>query len=64
MWAGLKKLAKLFSDDKGLVTLEYLIMALLIAGVAGLIVAALSSNMADTHDAMVNIITGVTGSGF
>lgn len=64
MWFRLKKVVESLSDDKGVITLEYLIMALLIAGVAGVVVAALKSNMAGTHNAMVNIITGITGSGF
>lgn len=64
LWFRLKKAVGLLSGDRGVITLEYLIMALLIAGVAGAVVAALTSNMAGTHNTMVDIITNITGSGF
>ena len=66
MWNNLGRfLRACWKDENGaLTTLEYLILTLLLGGIAGAIVVGLRGSLTGTHNSMMNTITGITGSGF
>ena len=55
---------KLLKNEKGSTTAEYLILALLIIGVAAAVVTGLKTPLANTHNNAVDKIIDITGSGY
>lgn len=61
MWALYRKI---FKQETGAVTLEYLILALLITGVVAAIVAGVQGPLTSVHNAAVQNTIDITGSGY
>ena len=57
-------LKRLISDERGLTTIEWLIITFLGASGTYLVVSALKPELAATHNNVINNITGVVSSGF
>jgi Flp pilus assembly pilin Flp len=57
-------LKKLLTDEGGLTTVEWLVITFLGASGAYLVVSALKPELANTHNNVINNITGVVSSGF
>ncbi|KJS10686.1 MAG: hypothetical protein VR67_17555 [Peptococcaceae bacterium BRH_c8a] len=59
-----KLFKRLIHDERGLTTIEWLIITFLGASSAALVVSALKPKLADTHNNVINNITDVTSSGY
>lgn len=57
-------LKKLFQCQKGTVIPQYLILGLLIGGIALAATKAIMSQLATTHNSAINTIITITGGGF
>lgn len=53
-----------FRNHRGVTTLEYLVLALLLGGIGVAIVAGVSGALADTYNSAVNNVVGITGGGY
>ncbi|MBO8160686.1 MAG: Flp family type IVb pilin [Thermosipho sp. (in: Bacteria)] len=61
MW---KNFVNFLKDEDGTISIEYLILAFLLTGVAGLIAAGITDALRTTHNSQVNSITDILGSGY
>lgn len=65
MWQkAVSKLSRFWLDQTGSVTAEYLILALLLGGIAVAVIAGLNSPLVQVHNRAIDTITAITGSGF
>jgi Flp pilus assembly pilin Flp len=59
-----KSLLKFLKDEDGVELVEYLVLAFLITGVVGAIVAGLLPALKNTHEGITNNVKDITGSGY
>ncbi|MHB1127548.1 MAG: Flp family type IVb pilin [Bacillota bacterium] len=59
-----RKIKEVWTNEEGVTTTEYLLLALLITGVVAAIVTGVKSALVTTHNSVVNNIINITGSGY
>lgn len=60
MWA----FRMLFADRRGTIALQYLILALILGGIAVAVAAGVTGALRSTHNSAVESVLNITGSGF